>query len=768
MKRPLFSVCLLLVLIYSVLIFSKIISTYSQKNISLPENSTTITFSGRVSNKNGGLIYVNHIDIFPSSKITLIFESENIEIPKIGEKIILTGKFRHFESATNPGQFDSKNYYYSKNIYGKLTNVSILFRGAKYNYVLEGLFRLRETLKKHIYSLYSDKEASILCDLLLGDKSEIEADIKSLYQRNGISHILSISGLHISIIGMGLYSLLKKIRIPIKVSAFISMSFMIFYCLLTGMSISAVRAVTMFLLRLLGEMLGRTYDSLTSTALAGIALIIISPSNISSTSYLLSFSAIMGITCLSPAILRLVKDYYVLNIKRPELYIAPSRFPFIKEKIKLCLSYFGSMFISSLSITLTTLPISLYYFYEVPVYGVFLNLIILPFMGLLLILGLLSMATGSLLPVNLLVSFILSFYEAVLRIGDKLPFNTWNPGRPKTWQIICYYLVWLLIILYKKYRDVIFIKAGRLAFMTKLPVTIISLCLMVYIMQIPRLHNTTLIFLDVGQGDAIIMHTTSGETFLFDGGSSSKPSVGKNIIKPALKYYGLSRIDSLFISHPDSDHCNGAIEILENSELWRIKVCRIVLPDCNLPDDNSNMKKLLSYKNKLCYVSAGSRVQTKSLEMTCLSPQKNSCLPDMNESSEVFYVSLHNFHNLHVPAILLTGDIENEAELSMSKKLDELNSSNSPLILKVAHHGSRYSTSSSFLNTAKPIYSIISVGKDNKYSHPHAETLERLSNAGSKSLRTDVCGSIILSYKRSFLEISTHKTGKNHLSIPYI
>ncbi len=848
MKRPLFAVCLCIVVLIAILERCGVFAAYYKNSIKKLETIGSITVTGKVSDKEDGAFELRGLTVWNSvtgqpvkktpGKLIVYCDPLPGSGVKLGAYVTVSGRFRAFSKATNPGEFDFYSDNLSKGVIGSLKSPVLISSSGKYNPILEGLYHTGRIWSERLRKVFPEVEASILCDLLLGDKKGLSPNIRDLYTRNGIAHILSISGLHVSILGMSLYMLLRKTGMPLAVAALIAGFFLFLYGIMTGMSISASRAIWMFLIKLLADITGRTFDYPTALSLCAVILLVPAPGLISSSGFLLSFGSASGLCFLYP-----VLKTRIASVSEKK-NISCSR---MARLFLTGLNRIGDMLLVSLSITLTTLPIVLWFFFEYPTYQTLLNLIVLPLMTLLMMSGLLAMLIpgGGLLGSPAFL--ILKLYENLCIAFDRLPFHTWNPGRPHVVCIVIYYLIWLTVVISpsfsgsgisKKISASSFFPSFSGAefskkisgsgffpsfsgsgisqlisvFLRKFYVNIIRITAAVLIpapllFTIPVLQPNTFIMLDVGQGDSFILCTDSNEVFLFDGGSSSSSSVGKYVIKPALKYYGISGIRAAFVSHPDSDHCNGLIELLENRENWGIKIENIVLPDCantrylyaedqtgavtdEYPDE-MNFEKMIALCRDPAYgkdipvsfVSAGDTLKSGSTVMTCLHPSRSFLAGDPNEMSECFLIQLYRDKEMEAdpamfsspvpspsplsstaPSILLTGDVQGDGEKELTENLRKMlegryagSGSGSGadiqtpaeavlpgLILKVAHHGSRYSTPDSLLSVTAPAVALISAGSNNRYGHPHREVLERLQKYDPLILNTQTSGAVII------------------------
>lgn len=632
---------------------------------------------------------------------SLICETQTDTRPLLGSTVQIKGIFSYFPQAANPGEFDSSQYYRILGIGGRLKNAQIKAFTGTGSVVKEAMYLLKVYFKERLYRYYPGKEASILCAMLLGDKSSLDDETADLYKRSGIIHILSISGLHISLIGMGIYRLLRRCGCPVKVSAAAGGAVLLFYAGMTGMGVSAVRAVGMYLIRMLGECLGRTYDMLTALGVMGAVILVSQPMYLMHSGFLLSFGSICGIGVLLPAMQSITKRKA------------------------------GKALMAGLSITLFTLPIHLCFYFEVPVYSVFLNLLVLPFTGVIMVTGLAVMLVPGLGFLNVVDRLIFAGYDLLCTWSGALPGHTWTPGCPAMWQVVIYYALILLAVLMKDKW-----KAGLKILVMAGAVILLGV----------RFHGGfSAVFLDVGQGDCIFVRTQGGESYLFDGGSSTKSGLGKYTLTPFLKYQGVTRIDAVFVSHPDMDHISGVMELLESGADNGITIKRLVLPAIETDRRREELGKLMEaaclspQKEEvgISWMSAGVSWKSGTTTFTCLHPPAEFKTEDANAYSECFYVTDGSF------SMLLTGDVEGDGEKALTEEMKERGIGDIT-VLKVAHHGSRNSTSMELLELLNPQLAVISCAADNSYGHPHRELTDRLALTDALMVQTPKSGAIEL------------------------
>lgn len=690
------------------------------------------------------LLYISDIsisDTFESNTFKLdtiksdIFKSDTLKFgilcyaapaetePRAGSRVCLRGGLEDFSVATNPGEFDGRAYYACLGIGMRMTNAEILWESEDYSVILEGLWRLRRLACRKLDDYLPPEDAAVMKAMLTGDKETLGSGPEKLYRRNGIAHVLAVSGLHISLIGMGVYRLLRKGGLPVALSALLCMALIFLYGILTGAGISACRAVGMFLIRMLAEILGRTYDMQTALGVLLFSMVLWQPRYLFHSGFLFSFSSLMGIGLLYPALCG--------KRRGGRRYRSGWR-----KKAEKAGGKIGKALLAGFSVTASTLPVQLWYFGEVPVYGVFVNLLALPLLGVLLRSGALLLALpawvgyalpargGHDLPAGL-IRAVLYVYESLCRGAEKLPCGTWIAGRPEPWQVALYAAVLAGIVL-----------AGRRIPRRFLPVLLGAA---LALLTVRPESSFRLTFLDVGQGDCVCIRTENGRNYLVDGGSSSKRDVGEYQILPFLKQQGIGYLDALFITHPDADHCNGLEGMLEGG--YGERIGRLVLPGIAAESKNEAYMRLeqtaADWGIPVAYMWEGTRWQDGETEFLCLHPPERYAQPECNEYSQVLYIKSGFF------SVLLTGDIEAEGERLLTERMRELGISG-VTVLKTAHHGSASSTGDAFLAQADPLIAVISCGRDNRYGHPHTETLDRLSRIGARIYQTPENGAVMI------------------------
>ena len=674
----------------------------------------------------------------------------SITEPKLGSIIVIEGKVSYFKEARNPGEFDACSYYRILGLDYRLYDAKILSESSGYSVYRETLYRLRRYFEGIYDKVLPVKSASIMKAMVLGNKSGLDEDSRQLFQKSGIAHVFAVSGLHITLLGMGFYKLLRKMRLPALVSWFLPIVMMIAYGDMVGMSSSAYRAVFMFGMRMAARMLRRTYDALTAMAVAAVLILIEQPLYLYHTGFLLSFGAVLGVGCLSEVIRVDRTDEAKRSMKSRLVY---------KIKSALC---------GSLCIFLVQFPIMLCAYYEFPVYSFLLNLIIIPAMTFVMAAGILCLVFGS-LPfmaglgaaklAGLVCQFLLSGFEWLCTASLKLPFADWIVGRPSDWRICGYFVLILLLYgmhhygkyLSKKRRSEETNANRRLAFGIK----VVTIAAAVLIISGSPVDGASMTFLDVGQGDCIWVESAKGEHFLIDGGSTSKNKIGKYTIVPYLKYMGVSRLDAVFLTHLDNDHISGVMEIIE--EDTGIEIGRICISDAVTEDEAYDrlMQQCQAREVPVYRLKAGDSIGAFNMEFEVLHPSDGYQAASRNAYSLVMKLTIKDKKNGDSFSALLTGDVEADGEHAVADALAKNRDDTGINLYKVAHHGSRYSNTEELISEAKPEIAVISCGEDNSYGHPHAEALENFQNVGSRILMTKDTGAIMIKIKNGEYTINT-------------
>lgn len=646
----------------------------------------------------------------------------------VGNKVKVYGKFSVYKEATNEGQFQAFEYYSGKGIYASVKALRLEILDETYSVIGHQMFVLKQKMRKTLLSLYPKEKAGVLTAMLLGDKDLLDMQVKELYQKNGISHILAISGLHISMLCMGLFRLLGRIGSSIKVSSFVTVGFLILYICYTGGSTSSLRAGIMCIVLLGGKLLRRSYDLLSSLALAAILVTAVRPTQVTSAGFLLSFGAVLGVAIASA----------------------------IKETLVERKNTWWSFVLFSGMIQLVTTPILVWFYYELSPYSILLNFIVLPLVSFVLGGGIVSVLLGLFIPFLAKLPaggtyILLSFYEWLGEQAQKFPYAFVLVGRPNLWQVVLYYVI-LLFVVWK----VVFVKKKEENYMDGICFCI-GIAVAVSCLFLPRSYETEIVFLDVSQGDAMFLQTESGKTLLFDCGSSDVSKVGMYRLTPMLKQRGIPLLDIVSVSHMDSDHVNGVKQILEEMPIYqgerhfkrnyegKIGIKVLILPSVLEPsEDYLALVALAKEKNvKVVFIEAGDILYKENgILIECLFP--SNAIQSENNTSLVYLLQMNDL------VVWMMGDAGVVVEQEIVEKIGAMTAEQLQekfCILKVGHHGSKTSSGNEFIQAVQPDVSIISCGYQNSYGHPHIQVLEVLEEIKSQIWRTDLQGAIHIKKK---------------------
>ena len=632
----------------------------------------------------------NRVEIYVNNKETIIgnYYYEDVEEIsyfndiKLGDRIIIYGNLKEANNNTIPNLFNYKKYLRTSGIFYLMTidkfekignNTSIIY------YIKNKLIGRINNIKK---------SGSYVKTFVLAI-NEIDKDVRSSYQYNGISHLFSISGMHITLFATFLLGIMNKISYNRYFNYFIVNLFLISFMVLVGFTASSVRSVLMFILFSINKLFNLKIKSLDIMLIVLIVLLLINPFYLNSVSFLFSYIISTGIVVANR------------NIKQ------------IKNKLvkNLYISFISFMF---------SLPICINYFNQVNVLSVVLNLFFIPLVSSIIFpLSIVSLFVPK---IDAILYLFISIMEKCSLFVSNISMLVINFPKVGIVLVIIYYVI-LVISLYK----------------SKMYIGVILLIILFKNISYFDSDLRVLIF-DVGQGDSIlisfpnnggnILIDTSGDTMNYE----SSNNVGNKII-PYLKTVGITKIDYLVVSHGDFDHMGEAINLVNN-----FKVKNVVFNCGPYNDLEKELIKVLN-KKKIKYYTCIKELRISGYKMYFLNTREYD---NENDNSSVVYFNYEGYK------FLFMGDagIEKEQDILNKYNIGDIK------VLKVGHHGSKTSSSKEFINEVNPKYSIVSVGKNNRYGHPNKEVLNNLSD--SKIYRTDQDGSVVFKVKNSKLKIKTY------------
>lgn len=646
----------------------------------------------------------------------------------VGQILTVRGMVALFRGAPNEGGFDAARFYQSRGIDFSLRDCRVERVCREARPWQRALFGLRARLQRSIEECGGAD--GLLAAMLLGEKAGLDSEVKQLYQRAGIGHILAISGLHVTLLGIGFYRLLRRLGLRCSTAGGLAALFVSAYGILTGGSVPTVRAAAMVLLFLFADVLGRGYDMLNALGLVCIVLLWENPFLVGYTGFWFSVLAVLGVGAVGP-----VLTGYAMHSGEEE-----TRPPGEKKRVRMARAAQESLWMS-LGIQLATLPLVAHSYCEIPVYALLINMIVLPLAKYLLalgcaaaVLGMVSAAVGSFFMAG--CNRILWLYEMLCDTALKLPGARLIAGCPHPWQILAYYLLLSVLLLFMHRRTQA--RAG--------PVRVLAvLCGVLGLSAALVLRPAggfEIDVLDVGQGDGIYLRTESGISLFIDGGSTDVAGVGANRILPFLKYRGVKKITCWLVSHADNDHVNGLEEVLGSG----YPVEHLILAEAARWEERTAALAALAERcgTQVHYMQAGDCLQSGETVLRCLYPEggdKSHGNPtsemrggkaDLNALSLVLVLEYRDFRGI------FTGDIPEAVERELLER-----SACAPVnFYKAAHHGSKFSNSRDFLQALRPGVAVISYGRDNRFGHPHPEAVERIAESGANIFLTPECGQI--------------------------
>jgi len=631
-----------------------------------------------------------------------------------GDVIKIKGQLKKPMEPNNFGDFNYKLYLAQKNIFTSVNvwskdDISIIDK-EKLNPLINMSLKTRDKIKNIISNTIPAPYHSLLIGMMLGEKTLIPQELKTIFIDAGVMHILAVSGLHVGMIAGFLLLIFGMFKIP-KNTKYISVLLLLFsYAAISGYRPSVMRATIMFSILIIGKMINRDRNVFISLFFAGFIILLCNPLVLYDSGFLLSFSVTFFI-----------------------LYLVPV----IKSIFSTQLKWMDNALSISIAAWLGLFPLSAYFFNKVSIIALIANLFIVPLAGAVVLLGFFTFFIG-LLSIRLAgVTAFLSY--CLLRIMvfmvqgfSALPFSFITIGQPPIIIVVFYYFLLIFLIeIYFKINDLKKFR-GKAAVLIFLIIFIVISVNIFFPVDDLRVH-----YLNVGEGDCALIQIPKHFNILIDGGGSpgSEFDVGNKIVIPYLKRNGIHKIDVLILSHPHLDHLEGLLPILRE---FNVKMVMDNGIDCNIPEYTEFLSIIDEKEIPYHRTISGDHFKINQFtEILILGPNINKKKltdnSDFNNASIVLKLFYKNSN------FLFTGDAEEEAENSLLKWGNILNCD----VLKVAHHGSDTSTNQEFLKKVNPVIAVISTGKNN-YGHPSEKVIQRLKENETKIFRTDLNGTIVV------------------------
>ncbi len=631
--------------------------------------------------------------------------------------------------------FSYRDYLARQGVYSFINHPQIEeIESGHGNLLWAAIYSVKDYARDAIGRLVPDPEASLLQGILLGIESGIPADLYDQYNATGTSHIIVISGSNISLVA-SLFALTFSRILGKRRAYWFTIVGITLYVLLVGADAAVVRAGIMGGLFVTALYLGRRSTAYVSLFASAFVLTLINPLALWDAGFQLSFAATLGLILFAPAIERLFEQGLTRFVPQ--------------DRARWGLRFLNDALILTLAAQVLTIPLVVYHFGRLSLVAPLANLLILPVQPPIMSLGAAAASIGALAfagplpflePLARALAWVpwlcLAYTNVIVRWMARWPFASLDVSRANTlWFLVAYAVILVAVWTWSRRpgtirrfwvslaqrRSTAYLLGGAL---------VITILAWLAVLQLPdgKLHVA---FLDVGQGDAILITTPSGTQVLIDGGPS--PSTLTSALGREMPFWDRS-LDLVVMTHPDADHITGLTEVLDRYHVdgWL---------DNGRPDDDAvytECQRLLGEARvPRQVIHAGDLMELESgIVLEVLHPPLDlmaGTKSDSNNNSVVLRLAWDR------ASFLLTGDIEAEAEQYLLQSGQPLSAS----VLKVAHHGSGGSSTESFLAATNPSYAVISVGADNRFGHPHPAVLERLDQLSNvTTLRTDEQGAI--------------------------
>jgi competence protein ComEC len=631
-----------------------------------------------------------------------------------GDHVMVRGRLRLADEARNPGAFDYRAYLRANEIcalFHVSDSTSVWMRRASTYWSLRGFSaRTRAWVEKQIAAFARGQARALIKGLVLGQVEEIDAGVMESFARTGLIHILSVSGLHVGFIALLLMLGASLLRLPKRWQWPAVVLALWFYAYLTGMKPPIVRASVMATVILFGGAFERDTSLLNNLGASALLILLWQPLQLFQLGFQLSFAAMFGIAYL-------YKPLLVCFAR-----ILPWRLRLLHWAIQLLAVSFAAQ--------LATLPIVVINYGRVALTAIWGNLVVIP-------ISFVTVATAALACAFAPLSeFAVQAYGVVSEItaAFMIAFTHWLAGLPWSYVegvrlppllLLCYLILLALLVLWRKPVRARVLLAALLA---------LDLHVWNEARQTtPKLRVT---FFDVGQGDAALLEFSNGERLLIDTGPRfGESNAGERVVAPYLHRQGIRRLHAVIISHPHADHLGGLPSLLTS-----IQIDTVYHNGVNSGSELEHRSVRLMDSLRVPYraLREGERLAgftAAHVAALCAGAAFEAQARDakLNEASLVIKVVYGKI------ALLFPGDAERLSEEHLVQHGRALDSD----LLKVGHHGSRTSSAENFLRAVTPQWAVISVGRYNRFEHPHKEVLARYEKLGIRTLRTDQTGAVI-------------------------
>jgi len=570
------------------------------------------------------------------------------------------------------------------------------------------------------------QQGAVLEAMLLGERGRMNEETTTALQKSGLFHLIAISGAHIGIISVLFFFVLRLFRVPKRVSYLVLIVLLLFYSLLVGGRASVFRATIMALLYLSGKLLWEQTRLLNTVSFSAFVLLLLNPFSLFEPGFEMTYAATLSIILFYPRVSKFL-----------------SRLPL----------RIGELLALSLTAQLGVLPLLAGFFNRVTFSALLLNIPAMPLVGVIMGSGFVFLALSPPSPAMtaLLVpgiKFLVNVFLWISRLFDAVPAFSYRIPTPPPAVVIGYYLFLLVLLLRPRFRGQRLLGFSLFA---------IFLAVLITYPFPPRPSPALRItFLDVGQGDSILIEFPGKKKMLVDGGGMPESSfdIGEQVVSPFLWRRGIKKLDYVVLTHAHPDHLNGLVAVARNFRV--VEFWEAFSPDRNPAYEE--LKRSLSEPALQRRVFRGFKLQEGPVMIEALYPEESAPLTRKVDNDDSLVLRL----TADGVSILLAADIGRASEKAIVDDQIIVRSQ----VLKSPHHGSRTSSSAAFLAAVEPRVAVISAGRGNIYGVPHPEILKRYEAAGMLVLRTDLDGAVEISVRTPGLHIRTAASGAGtHLQI---
>ena len=753
-----FRIKIIFIIIISSFISNNIVKYLNLKYENLYSNIEDIEIQALIISNKEEKEYTNRYKIKVLNekyKNTNLYIRTNKDINlEYGDKIEIKGEFEEPQSQRNYKGFDYKEYLKTVKIYGtiKVDKIEVKEKNCG-NFINLLANKILLKIKNNIEQTYNEAISAVILGVMLGDTDNINEELKEQFSESNISHVLAVSGMHIAYIIIISKKIIEKL-LGKRISYIIASFILIFYMYITGFSTSIVRAGIMGIIGCMSFVFYKKSNTINNIAISALIILLNNPFTLISTSFLLTYGGTLGIILFSNIIEKMIKNIKVRNKKWKYFFIKIQR---KSENIIKIMSV-------SISAQVIIAPIMLIQFNTIGISFLITNLLLSYIIGIIVMGGFLQILVSFIsIQLGKIIAYLISIptYCLILisKIGTKIPFGNFKVTTPSLMHIMMYYIIiYILIYLYKLFhskklnstqirvRNIIYVIKYKIKPYKNRIKYIALIVFFIFLFLISFQKDLKIYFIDVGQGDSTLIITPHNQKILIDGGGSENYETGKNILIPYLLDRKIDKLDYILISHFDQDHVGGILELLEEIKVEKI----IISKQIQITEQYIKLLEIAQNKKiKILQVQRGNKLKIENnFTIDILFPDIEQITENaINNNSIVAKITYKNFR------MLFTGDIEEIAEKELIKlyKNNELNVD----ILKVAHHGSKTSSTKEFLDLVSPKIALIGVGKNNNFGHPNQDVLERLTDLGAKVYRTDKCGEITITIDNKCINLTT-------------